>query len=237
VATGAPPADAPGPFAAVATAVPPVGPGTPSPAPPSPGPASIQEAASTPVALAAAAEAPSEAGAKRHDGFFLRFGFGPGYAAAKEESSRGKISGASVTGFLAIGWAVIDDLALHLSSESDFLLANDVKLPSGRSSKDKSNALRNLGLGASYYVMPINLYFSASLNAAKGYRQPEGVSEAQASQWGLGLSLTAGQEFWLSDNWGLGVFARFHVSSFDGQTGKDSYTTNVLALGASATFN
>ncbi len=206
----------------------------PAPATPPSWPA---QNAVVPATTKDAATPPANPGAHRHDGFFLRFGMGPGYAAAHEEKSSGKVSGTSFTGFLAIGWTPIEDLAIHLNSEVDMLLSARVDLPSGRVANDQSDTLRNVGLGLSYYLMPFNLYVSGALTAAKGYRQPAGQSRVEESEWGLGMSVSAGKEWWVSDNWGLGVFGRVNVAAFDGQRPGETYTANALTLGGSFTFN
>jgi hypothetical protein len=200
-------------------------------------PAAAPPPVALPNAVSTTAASPRAPGAERHDGFFLRFSLGPGYAAAREDKTSGKLSGSSATGIFAIGFSPIEDLAIHLNSEVDMVFSGQVDLPAGRAEDDKSDTLRNVGVGISYYLMPLNLYFSGALLAAKGYRQPAGQSKIDESKWGVGLSLSAGKEWWVSDNWGLGVFGRFHMSTFDGQGAGEKYTTNALTLGGSFTFN
>jgi hypothetical protein len=59
------------------------------------------------------------------------------------------------------------------------------------------------GVGFTYYVMPANFYISPSIGAAQLTIEEDGVSVS--SDTGFAAELSMGKEWWVGDNWGLGV--------------------------------
>jgi hypothetical protein len=155
---------------------------------------------------------------ERHDGLYLRLQLGTNIA------SLSKIEGSSVGLALdvAAGYSVIENLALF----------GELRL---------TNGLVGFGVGAVYYLMPINIYLGGSLMMAMS--GVDGGYGSVNSNLGPAVSLQAGKEWWLSDQLGLGISAQlvFGSLSFDDPVlkvlGWDKMTVTTFSVAASATFN
>jgi opacity protein-like surface antigen len=98
-----------------------------------------------------------------------------------------------------------------------------------------------IGPGMAYYFQPVNIYLSVTAGFSKVQIQDSNTQNVLAStNWGFGLSTMLGKEFWVSDNWGLGVALQFHYGSMPDTTPVAPAPTvhsNALALLFSSTFN
>jgi hypothetical protein len=145
-------------------------------------------------------------GYRQHDGFFMRFLTGFGFANHSETGLTAK--GGSLTGGIAAGGAVVENLILFGelfgSSTLDAKVDSDGAVPA-----DYTVHLGGLGPGVSYYT-PFNLYVSGTLALTRLNTAYIGGSER--SKVGVGGNLTLGYEWWVSSNWGLGVAGRFYFS-------------------------
>lgn len=112
--------------------------------------------------------------------------------------------------------------------------------------------LQGFGPGLKYYLMPIDIFASGSLLVSRvslqnGYagdaRVPLIISET--SPWGVTGRVSAGKEWWISADWGLGIAAEFLLGWMSGSTplptasgvGEDRYMVKGFSLLASASFN
>lgn len=160
----------------------------------------------------AAAETP--AGYHTHDGFFLRMtagaGFG-GFIASGSTQGPGNMTvkdpnfyGPGGGGSLSIGGAVVDNLILHLDMWG---------YGSANSNDDDKDLREAVGLwspsfGVTYYFMPANVYLTGSVGPAiLSYSMNSDRHDDHEYEVGYGLALTGsvGKEWWVSDNWGLGI--------------------------------
>jgi hypothetical protein len=180
------------------------------------------DAASTvPAGVVVADEAPVRAGARAHDGFFLRLTAGPGYAAtigrgtaAAGDGGRDQVDpefqGLSLNGVVDIGAEVAPDWLLH----AEIL----IEAQNRRAEGDWLEAGWLLtGVGATRYFMPHNLFVTGALGLATTWYvvhsevpRSEGSDETRDLArtdvaTGVGAVLTLGKEWWVSDNWGLGI--------------------------------
>jgi hypothetical protein len=102
---------------------------------------------------------------------------------------------------LDLGGAAVDNLivrgrlrgALSHYGESDF--GDDLWFSYGA-----------LGVGADYYIVPINVYAGGSVLLAGIARTHH--ERANRSKAGLGLDLDVGKEWWIAPRWGLGIALR-----------------------------
>lgn len=147
--------------------------------------------------------------ARTHDGFFLRLALGAGSASAKIEPPGGSLefSGTASAINIGIGGRVSENLLLHGTmwgwalSDPDF----DLKVTGVGSSSGTANGrllMSAVGVGATYYFMPVNLYMSGSIGTGSltGDKDMKGDSKT-----GLALDLMLGKEWWVSESWGLGL--------------------------------
>ena len=149
--------------------------------------------------------ASAQQGVHTHDGFFLRMATGVGYHYARFNGLGGgdlSLKGFAFPTSLAIGWSVVEDLALQLEVFDSTGFQLSASYPERALGEDHNDAgSTGLGVGVTYYFGP-NLYVSGSLGAALG-NYLEG-DQAEFSELGLGVGLAGGKEWWVSDNWGLG---------------------------------
>jgi len=154
-----------------------------------------------------------------HDGFFLAFGLGAGPAYSETEISEdfGTITNAGMgTSFdFRIGSAITEDFILHATLLGDGMTDPKTTMPNGTSGTlFKELGLSILGAGFTKYVMPANIFVSATGGLAQITVQSKNSSELQKiDAKGIGLQLKAGKEWWVSSNWALGFAVDFEYAS------------------------
>lgn len=165
------------------------------------------------LVLAFALSTPTQALADRggtHDGFFLRLSTGLGYASVSgDNDNSATFKGATSQSSIAIGGIVTENLALHADIFAVTLVSPDVTI-GGITYSDLDITMRAgaLGIGLTYYFMPLNLYLSGSIGAAVASTKvvfTDSTSRTYESGTGFGLNLMVGKEWWVSENWGIGV--------------------------------
>jgi hypothetical protein len=103
-------------------------------------------------------------------------------------------------------------------------------------------SLAGFGAGLAYYLEPLNLYLSGALEGMAFSMQdttaPAGTP-TRNSKGGLGFQAMVGKEWWVTDNWGLGVAAELLLSSMkdDPAESSDTFSATTFALLFSATYN
>lgn len=168
-------------------------------------------------------------GEHEHDGFYLRFHAGFGHTAITEGDFR--IAGPSGAFAFSIGGAVAEDLILFGHLTANRMQRPTVSVAGYRLEVNGSVDAVGIGVGLAYYVMPANVYLSGALLATRlEVSNDKGVSLAE-SKTGGGLELAVGKEWWVSDNWGLGIAGRVMMASIE-----DARTVSP-ALVFSATYN
>jgi hypothetical protein len=175
-----------------------------------------------------------------HDGFFLRLSLGMGYENFHLNSGRGdlfNIGGFGYGSSLAIGGCVVPNLALH----ADFFGSgvfdphfeqNGVDLGELTDGQTTQNAV---GFGATYYFMPLNLYVGLSLGV--GFVRIDHPDLTIEPDPGFAMNAMVGKEFWVGNDWGIGVAAQFiynHIPTENSQANSEWTSFNILF---SATYN
>lgn len=156
-------------------------------------------------------------GVHAHDGLFLRFTGGPGFGiyngTGDVVTTAGEIigdpsnEGSQVGGSISLGGSVGENLILH----------GDIWFSVVSTEKKHSDLYQEfgtavVGLGVTYYWMPVNMYVTGSIGMANSFLVlHEGTSTnsnedlARDITTGVGLAVMVGKEWWVSDNWALGV--------------------------------
>jgi hypothetical protein len=156
-------------------------------------------------------------GAHAHDGLFLRFTGGPGFGIYNgtgevittdaqiigDPSNEGSQAGGSIS----LGGTIGENLILHGDIWFSIL-----------ASEKRNNKLYQefgtavVGLGITYYWMPVNMYVTGSIGMAnsfivlhEGTRANSNEDLARDLTTGVGVAVLVGKEWWVSDNWALGV--------------------------------
>jgi hypothetical protein len=164
---------------------------------------------------------PAAAGAETHDGFFLRLTTGPAGGAISldiPDSDEVTYSGGGWSTSIDIGGAPVRDLVIFGRLRGAWIF--DPKVRRGDTTLDTSDNLivtqSLLGAGINYYLMPSNIYFGGAIGFATiGTSRDRGriEDERRDSDVGFGIDLDAGKEWWVGDNWGIGVALRLSLAS------------------------
>lgn len=103
-----------------------------------------------------------------------------------------------------------------------------------------------VGLGATYYFMPANVYASLSVGAGVLYTtaysrldETYTLTGSEVSKFGPAVSLSLGKEWWVSPDWGIGLAAAYAFMSVNGGELGEYTVDNVqhVTVRVSATFN
>jgi len=198
-------------------------------------------------------------GFHQHDGFFLRMGLGVGMGGLlvlrddpdgllgagllprDTETWRSAWVGQQS---LSIGGCVVDNLAIYL----DVRGAVDIVIPEP---DDPQRTTGFVGIGLSYYFMPSNVYLSGSVGPGSTARiyyrdwydehhDRADYNSAYEYYNGVGSSLSLGKEWWVHDNWGVGMEASLlytYAAGWRDRTVWTEFHSMAVSLGISATFN
>ncbi len=186
--------------------------------------------------LALAAPAPAAAQARTHDGFFLQMDVGVGGMASQVDLGPTELefSGGAGEFSVAVGGAVSENLILAGHVWATSIEDPTVKI-NGREigEADSTLTLSGLGLNITYYLMPANVYLSITPSITTLTAETDG-HEAD-SESGFGLRLALGKEWWVSDNWALGLNGQVAVSR--NEDAGENFDTAWVGIAFSATFN
>jgi hypothetical protein len=177
------------------------------------------------------------AGPRDHNGgFFLRLSAGGGYAQSEYYGGPAalKISGVGGDMNFAIGMGVLPNLSVHATIFGWFLPEPTGEM--GRISADLLGdvMVSSFGAGVTYYIMPANVYLSASVGAAM---LSVDVGFPAETDIGPAFDVTLGKEWWVGGSWGLGVAAGFGYHSVPDQGIDENWSGYNLVVRFTATLN
>jgi hypothetical protein len=176
-------------------------------------------------------------GFHRHDGFFLRIMPGLAWVSAKSEGGI-ELRGLGFTGSVQLGGAVAENLILMALTYNDITVGPQV-LVNGEDAGDAEDAQSGavgIGAGVTYYVMPQNLYVSGAITAS--FIQIDQGGSSGRTEFGPGVRLMVGKEWWVSSDWGLGLAATLNLATMkDRDTTSTRWNTWSIGLAFSATYN
>jgi hypothetical protein len=170
-------------------------------------------------------------GAERHDGFFLRFALGPA-ALHMERSTEGELYGRSGDGpdSQVSGAAGMSELSIGGTPAAGLvvagtLLSHQIAEPvletDGDSDADLGGPLSFLVLGATvdWYPNPKKgFHFGGTLGLAGVVADsPDGSPFDRVGGTGGALSLQVGHDWWIADEWSLGVLGRLTGARVQGE--------------------
>lgn len=181
-------------------------------------------------------------GVHEHDGFFLRLLGGPSYSnqTYNDAPSDMKVYGVSGSFALQVGGTIAENL-VAFGEVSGFTITNpsiDIGSTTYETEDTKSSSY-GFGGGVTYYIMPANFYFTASILAAnvsieytRGSTTYKGETDI-----GFGFFVGAGKEWWISDDWALGATGFFGFSNVPDKGSSDiTITSTTFGVAFSATF-
>lgn len=175
-----------------------------------------------------------------HDGFMLRLSIGVGYESLTLDDGVGtelKLSGIGAGSSIGIGGMVAPNLAINAD-----IFASSVFSPNGSrngadlgSVDDTSITLVGIGAGITYWLMPANVYIAGAVGLAQATIDVEGQSVD--ADWGLGIDVVVGTEFWVGDEWGIGVAGQLIWANVPTVTDASSASWLAFNILFSATYN
>jgi hypothetical protein len=176
--------------------------------------------------------------AHRHVGAFFRPDLGAGYIAmsASQNGVDAQISGVAGTFGIAVGGAVSENtiLAFHLW---DAVATNPTLSLGGVSTNNANATVTLIAFGPELSIYSANnLYFSVTPSLTRAAFAAGGTSSD--TNWGYGLRAAVGKEWWVSENWGLGVAGHLSLTVNDdsGPNGP-TWTGWGATVAFSATYN
>lgn len=173
-------------------------------------------------------------GHHEHDGFYLRFL--PGFGYTSMSSSGVKVHGGSGAFTFSIGGAVAENFIVFGHLGGSTIADPKVRIHGVDYQGSGSASLSAFGAGVAYYLMPSNVYFSGALVATHISLRDEDDRKFAETKTGGGFDLAIGKEWWVSDNWGLGVAGRFMFANIDDEGGSTIRATST-SIAFSATYN
>jgi hypothetical protein len=200
------------------------------------------------VTLASPALAQTDPGVRMHDGFHFSIGVGAGYAimsaSLDPEPPTGtdiSISGAGVAGQLLFGGTPAPGLVIGGGSQGGHFFSPKVEVDGTEVDSDGDLSANLLGPYLQYYFTPNQgFYAQVMLGIAS---MDDGNDDTDGLATGFGASAGLGNEWWIADQWGIGVLARcqFLATSQEleapGATADISYTAIVPALLVNFTYH
>ena len=95
--------------------------------------------------------------------------------------------------------------------------------------------LASFGGGAAYYFTPLNLYLAGALLGTQWevHQRNEKIAESEV---GLGFATLIGKEWWVSENWALGVAGKLMAASMKDELSQ-RWSALTFALLFSSTYN
>lgn len=182
-----------------------------------------------PAAADPAVTTEAEPGVRTHDGFYVRFATGLGVydeLARSEEVERFdgrlriKARGFAVARELAFGGTPYPGLVVgggvyevQVVTSSVTMNRDDSEIDLSKNVAPESRALSILGVFVDRYFVPsAGLHIQAALGMANQYGvrvDGDAFNQGEYSPFGPGGIIGLGYETWLTDQWSLGVLARF----------------------------
>jgi hypothetical protein len=155
-------------------------------------------------------------GAMRHDqGIFVRpqIGFGNLAAEIKGDGGTQTVDGLASSFGLSVGGVVSEGLVLHGTLAISSIPGAEVDGGTPITTEQNRNfGVTSLGFGMTYYT-PDNLWFSAGLaphvmtlsTSSSNCDTTDCPQDTTTEDFGLGLRAGVGYEWWVSDDWAIGL--------------------------------
>ena len=176
-----------------------------------------------------------------HEGFYLQMTLGGGYlgTSASADGEALSLHGGAINGSLWIGGSLAPGFVLGGGTSSSIAIRPKVKETVNGQVLDVGNVnaglqLNMIGLVSDFYPNPTKgLHFQAMLGYAVVSITQDGASSVSPS--GVGLIGGVGYDFWVSEEWSIGVLG--NVAYAAAKLHDVSYPTVSPALLASFTYN
>jgi len=197
--------------------------------------------APAPAPAPAAAPAPTvEADVgHRHDGLFLRAHVGIGQTRFVDDRGLIEVKGLGYGVGVAVGYAVTPNLVLYGEVMADVAYGPDLSAGGVTvEAADISAGVYGAGVGAAYYLMPLNAYLSTTVAMSRlSIIDNDSQRTMGHTGFGPGVSIMAGKEWWIGKSKGLGIAGQFFIGTQPEQDIDLSYRTTAFALVMTGSYN
>jgi hypothetical protein len=148
--------------------------------------------------------------AHRHDGFYLRYANGPGLLVDSIDAGvagSARLSGLGLTGEFLVGGTPAPGVVLFAGSAGALVPSPKLTIDGRAVDGPDVLSLSILGAGADYYFDPeAGWHVQGMLGFAT--LVPISGSDIGDARSGVGLVLGGGHEWWIGEQWSLGILAR-----------------------------
>ena len=182
-------------------------------------------------------------GVETHDGFYLRIIAGGGFAhyagdfSYEDPYTHFKINeeitysgGMPITIRIQIGGTISDNLIFYGVTGSTIMYNPTLEIDGEeeyRGAYSNEVSMGGFGPGICYYLMPENFYFSGSIQLATA-TDPYKVEEGN-QLIGFGINVGIGKEWWVGEQWGLGLgIDGFYCSVSNNYLSVSSYSISLV---------
>ncbi len=165
-----------------------------------------------------------------HKGFHFEFGLGPAFGTITDKAF---IHGSSGTlEFVGTGAAI--DIKLGGSLQENLILTFDILNKAVVSPELKVNGIsvgtsNNLSIsevtyggGLTYYLMPSDVFLSATLGAGTFVLSNSQSNITTRTDYGFSMQLKVGKHWWISNKWGISLSGAYGTTS-GSDSGRDSF--------------
>lgn len=173
-------------------------------------------------------------GVHQHDGFFLQMQYGAGYQSLSQDGVDLTLSGPGGAFNLAIGGAPSTNFVIFGEVFGQSAVAPTLEYRGEELESDSDVSLNFVGMGpgAALYFGE-SWFVSGTVAFAKATLEGPG---GKADATGVGVRLGLGKEWWVSDQWGLGLAGNYYSAAVSDEDGYDLSSSN-FTLSFSATYN
>lgn len=205
-----------------------------------------------------------EPGVHVHDGFYLRIALGGGYLNAAgtakyvDQSYDATIRGGAFVGEVLIGTTIAKGLVIGGGSMGAAAYGPQVTLGNDRVTSESTINLGLIGAFADWYLDPreglhLQAMIGYSTLTAQSSTGPASLYSGNANAsgsgtglnadseltQGIGLGLGFGHEWWIGEQWSLGVLGRLMMSRLwrDGRQWSESYTATSPGVLCTLTYH
>ncbi len=171
-----------------------------------------------------------ESGVHQHDGFLFRVALGAGGGAGTRRgvdsvgtNHKTELTGAVTTFSIDVGTTPNDNLVLLLRAAEISLRQPAVKVD-GTELSSRAGAWTGAGFfgpGATYYLMPANVYFTGAAGISWVRERQPNDSRAHTTDTGIGLNVDIGKDWWVDTQWGIGIAGRLWYTRVDDRAAFD----------------
>jgi hypothetical protein len=174
-----------------------------------------------------------------HDSIHLRFGVGLVSAGGNIDNQTMAFSGPGLLDGVQVGGCPTKNLTVFFEADSFTLFGNTTGTKGTDPTRDVNYGFL-AGAGVGYYFERADLYLSGAVGASlkNVHVSDEGTEFNAKRDAGIGCSVMLGRDWWVSDEWSVGVSGQFMYLANKGYASR-AFSSHTVAFGLlmTATFS